>query len=303
MKEIIENGPVFQEAYDANLAHTYFNQVKEWLTTQTNAITSIDEQARAYGPAAVPFRTMLKFVESEQVINGLQHPVLCTLINPVYKETGRMQSRDKHPHGENSLVTKIECLKYFESVNPNFSGRIIIVDDECPEGSGSMAEDILVKYPNSPHQVHYLGKAIDEGDADLPIGLTYKNGSNRSVKGGAVLFGMRKALNHRTDGMHIIVDNDADLSVHPMQIGLLLKDIVSGRANAVAGSRREDDSVALIGGSRNRRGTLFIKIWQYFLPELAVNITDTNRAFKAFESSALEKILPKDQDLYFSLSD
>ncbi len=71
-----------------------------------------------------------------------------------------------------------------------------------------------------------------------------------------------------------------------------MKDIVEGKANVVAGSRREADSVSLIGGSRNQRGLLFISIWKYFLPQLAEIITDTNRAFKAFEHTTLEKILP-----------
>ena len=203
-----------------------------------------------------------------------------------------MQKREQHPHGENSLRTKIACIQYFESINPLFNGRIFVVDDGCPEGSGDMAENILSEYPKSPHKVFFLGKAIDENDIDLPVGITHKNGSNRSVKGGAVLFGMQKALNAPAEGVHIIVDNDADLSVHPMQLGLLVQDIVDGKTKAVAGSRREDDSVSLIGGSRDLRGNLFIQIWQHFLPQLAQKVTDTNRAFKAFESSILEKILP-----------
>ena len=137
-----------------------------------------------------------------------------------------------------------------------------------------------------------MDKAIDEKDPDIPPGLTHKTGKNRSVKGGAALYGMRKALKGTVNGIHILVDNDADLSVHPMQIGLLIRDIVDGKAKAVAGSRREEDSVALIGANRNKRGSLFIRIWQYFLPDLAKRITDTNRAFKAFDSEALKKILP-----------
>ena len=62
-------------------------------------------------------------------------------------------------------------------------------------------------------------------------------------------------------------------------------------AEAVAGSRRETDSAALIGGSRNARGRLFIQIWQYLLPELSNQIVDTNRAFKAFTSSGLQRII------------
>jgi len=202
-----------------------------------------------------------------------------------------MQKRSEHPHGENSIRVKIACMQFFESLNPLFQGRLYVVDDGCPNGSGNMAEEIMREYPNSAHKVFFLDRAIDDQDQDLPPGITHKSGSNRSVKGGAALFGMRKALKSDVEGLHVVVDNDADLSVHPMQLGLLLEDILDGSAKAVAGSRREIDSASLIGGGRNKRGNLFINIWQYFLPELAERITDTNRAFKAFESQALDKIL------------
>lgn len=285
---------MISEAIDVNTgeAHIYFGQVKEWFSNQVDGIQELDIKAQTFGNEALAFRTVLKFIESEKVISELNEDVFLTLINPVYKETGRLQRREEHPHGENSLRTKIACLNYFTSLNPKFKGRVLVVDDECPEGSGKMAQKILSEFPDSPHKVYFLGRAIDDNDTDLPPGLTHKNGSNRSVKGGAALFGMRKAVKDSFEGTHIIVDNDADLSVHPMQLGLLIEDIVEGKAKAVAGSRREEDSVSLIGESRNTRGGLFIKIWQHFLPQLAERITDTNRAFKGFESNALKRILP-----------
>ena len=294
MQSIIQQGPIIEEAYDANteIAHVYFNTIKEWVVKQAESIKELDIKAQRFGNEALAFRTMLKFLESERVISNLKENVTLTLINPVYKETGRMQRREQHPHGENSLRTKINTLQYFTSINPLFKGRVFVVDDGCPDGSGNMAENILAEYPDCPHKVFFLANAIDENDIDLPEGITHKNGSNRSVKGGAALFGMRKALETHAEGIHIIVDNDADLSIHPMQLGLLVEDIVNGKTKAVAGSRREEDSVSLIGGSRDLRGNLFIRIWQHFLPQLAEKITDTNRAFKAFESSALETILP-----------
>lgn len=294
MNSIIQLGPNIKEAFDANTptAHKYFNMVEEWITKQSESMEDLDHLAREYGSEALAFRIMLKFIKSKNVIQNLNVPVTLTLINPVYKETGRMQRREQHPHGENSLRTKIACLQFFESINPLFIGRIFVVDDGCPDGSGEMAESIITEYPGSPHKVFFLEKAITENDVDLPPGITHKNGPNRSVKGGAALFGMKKALKVPADGIHIVVDNDADLSVHPMQLGLLIQDIVDGKAKVVAGSRREEDSVSLIGGNRNQRGTLFIQIWQHLLPQLAHKIIDTNRAFKAFESSVLEKILP-----------
>lgn len=294
IKDIILMGPSIKEAYDMNTgsAHQYFNKVKQWISSNNEDISSLDLKAKEFGDEALAFRTVLKFIESESIIENLKEDVLLTLINPVYKEKGRMQRREEHPHGENSLRTKIAVLDYFESLNPRFKGQVIVVDDGCPEGSGKMAQDILEEFNDSSHKVYFLSEAIDNKDLDLPPGVTHKNGSNRSVKGGAALFGMRKALNQKTDGIHIIVDNDADLSVHPMQLGLLIKDIVDGKVKAVAGSRREKDSASLIGDSRNKRGGFFIQIWQYFLPQLAEQITDTNRAFKAFESDALREILP-----------
>ena len=294
MKTIIEKGPSINEAFDVNTAqaHAYFGEVKQWISSQNEGLINLDLKAKAFGDQSLAFRTILKFIESERIIADLKEDVYLTLINPVYKENGRMQRREDHPHGENSLRTKIACINYFHTVNPKFNGRVIVVDDECPEGSGEMAQKILTEFPDSLHEVYFLGRAIDDNDLDLPSGVTHKDGLNRSVKGGAALFGMKKALKKEVEGTHIIVDNDADLSVHPMQLGLLVKDIIEGNAAAVAGSRREEDSVSLIGASRNQRGGLFIQIWQHFLPQLAQQITDTNRAFKAFESKALEQILP-----------
>ena len=294
MKSIILQGPEIREAFDTNteIAKKYYNLVESWFNRQAESVEYLDQRARVYGDIALAFRTMLKFIESKNVISNLRENVTLTLINPVYKETGRMQKREQHPHGENSLRTKIACLDFFERINPLFKGRIFVVDDGCPDGSGEMARNIIAEYPSSSHKVFFLEKSIEENDKDLPYGITSKDGTNRSVKGGSVLLGMTKALSAKVEGLHIIVDNDSDLSVHPMQLGLLISDIVDGNAKVVAGSRREENSVSLIGRNRNQRGNLFINIWQHFLPQLAHKITDTNRAFKAFESSSLEQILP-----------
>jgi hypothetical protein len=193
----------------------------------------------------------------------------------------------------------MNALAYLESLNPGLSCRFFVIDDGCPDGSGEMAGRILEEnfseaVASGKARVYMLSEAIDANDPDLPAGLTHKDGNNRSVKGGAILLGMRKALNDGSDkGQHIIIDNDADLSTHPEQIGLVIEPILHKQAEAVAGSRRSDDSVALIGDSRNTRGMLFIGIIQRLLPEMGSRITDTNRAFKAFTSSGLQRIIDR----------
>lgn len=300
MNEILLRSPEVGEAYDATLPafNAYADEVATWFAGQGMSYAALDEAARdhAGGDRAFGFRIALKLAESRRLIGELDQPVTITLINPVYKETGRIQRRAEHPHGEDSIRCKAEILQGLEKLSEHLTCRLLVVDDECPDGSGKMAAEIFQSdYPDElssgKFDVLYLREAIDAGLPDVPPGLTHKDGANRSVKGGALLYGMRTAVKQEVDGLHILVDNDSDLSIHPAQLGLLIEPIVNGEAEAVAGSRRELDSVALIGGSRDTRGQLFIKIWQHLLPELAVTVVDTNRAFKAFTAGALEKIL------------
>ncbi len=295
----LSESPSVVEAYDTTRPdfEAYVDEIDAWYQRRPGTYSELDERARREGDAALSFRIALKIAESRRIVRELGTPITLTLLNPVYKETGRIQRREDHPHGEDSIRYKIRVLRGLESLNRHVTARLVVIDDECPNESGKMADGILSEYgedhASGKYQTLFLGEAIDSGDPELPPGLTHKDGARRSVKGGALLYGMRKALKGPTDGLHLLVDNDADLSIHPTQIGILIEDIVEGRAKAVAGSRREIDSVAVIGPSRNSRGHLFIQIWQHLLPELARAVTDTNRAFKAFESGALARILPR----------
>lgn len=302
-EHLIEKAPLITEAYDTSTQayRDYTSEVIAWFNHSSRGYPSIDAEAHI-GPLVgkeLGFCLALKIAESHRILRAITNPVTITLLNPVYKETARMSRREEHPHGEDSLRFKMAALERLETLNPMLSTRLFVIDDGCPDGSGKMAQAILNKdysesVSNGNARVLFLADAIKEGDPDLPPGITHKDGSNRSVKGGAVLYGMRKVLADDTvTGLHIIIDNDADLSVHPEQMGLLIEPILQGRAEAVAGSRRETDSAALIGGSRNARGRLFIQIWQFLLPELSNQIIDTNRAFKAFTSSGLQRIIDR----------
>ncbi|MCP4878350.1 MAG: hypothetical protein GY896_23090 [Gammaproteobacteria bacterium] len=301
MKSLIQKAPPITEAYDTSTPafQEYLGEVIAWFDNQDRVYALIDAEARMVAPAQkmLGFRLALKIAESYRILRAINEPMTITLLNPVYKETARMQRRENHPHGEDSIRFKMDALVHFEALNPKLSCRLFVIDDSCPHFSGETAQAILRQdFPEAvatgKARFYFLSKAIDDNDPDLPPGMTHKGGPNRSVKGGAVLLGIRKALaDSMVTGEHIIIDNDADLSIHPGQIGLLLEPILQGRAEAVAGSRREQDSVALIGGSRNARGHFFIKIWQHLLPELSKQIVDTNRAFKAFKSSGLRRII------------
>ena len=296
IEELADRSPDLTEAYDATRPEftRYAADIAAWFAAQDVSYEPLDATIRSSmdGTDSTGLRLALKLAESRRLIAALDSPVTVTLLNPVYKETGRMQRRSEHPHGENSLRTKVDALRELEGLSPDFHARFVVIDDECPNGSGRLARSILAEYDDPErYRVLFLGEAIDRADPDLPPGLTHKDGERRSVKGGSVLYGMRSSLRESVEGRHIVVDNDADLSVHPAQLGLLISDIVAGSAQVVAGSRREADSVATIGSGRNTRGQLFIEIWRHFLPQLAERVRDTNRAFKAFDANALEQII------------
>lgn len=293
---LIADSPPVVEAYDTSTDHfaAYVDRVEDELGGgRPPWLAELDEHAAAQSDSAIGFRIALKIIESRAAIRSLSEPVVVTLLNPVYRETGRLQPRDRHPHGEDSLRYKAAALDRITRLNPAVATRLVVIDDGCPDGSGEMAAEILGELPrwDDRHEVLFLEEARRRGDPDVPPDLTAKDGARRSVKGGAVLFGMRRSLRLDTDRRHVIVDNDADLSILPDQLGLLLRGIVDDGLGVVAGSRREPDSVALIGSSRATRGSLFISIWQHLLPELATMIVDTNRAFKAFDAAALARIV------------
>ena len=303
LQALCDRSPSIAEAYDTSTKAflDYQQEVTSWFGSQDDDYASVDEQARAFTEPdkVLGFRVALKIAESHRIVRALSEPLTITLINPVYKEITRMQTRQEHPHGEDSIRFKMKALQKLESLNPHLSCRFFVIDDSCPQASGDKARSILdadfhEAIASRVARVYMLSDAIDKHDPDMPAGLTHKDGANRSVKGGATLFGMRKALDdNHVEGRHIIIDNDADLSVHPEQIGLLIEPILNGQAESVAGSRRDDDSAALIGGSRDTRGRLFIQVMRHLLPELGKRINDTNRAFKAFNSQCLQRIIGK----------
>lgn len=293
---LIADSPPVGEAYDTSTDDfgAYVDRVEGELGgDRRQVLEELDGHVAAQSDDAIGLRIALKIIESRAAIRSLSEPVVVTLLNPVYRETGRLQPRERHPHGEDSVRYKAAALDRITRLNPSVTTRLVVIDDGCPDGSGELAAEILADLPDwdDRHEVLFLEVARERGDPDVPPGLTAKDGARRSVKGGAVLFGMRRALRLDTDRRHVIVDNDADLSILPDQLGLLLRGIVDDGLGVVAGSRREPDSVALIGASRATRGSLFIRLWQHLLPELATTIVDTNRAFKAFDAGALARII------------
>ncbi len=163
---------------------------------------------------------------------------------------------------------------------------MLVVDDGCPENSGKIAEKVLKeRYSENNVKVLYLQDAIDN-NLKIAKGLT---SADDSRKGGAVEYGMWYAA-ERNIKNHIIIYTDADLSTHLGQIGLLAEPLINEGKFAAVASRREDLSVVIKKGTRDKRGKLFIYLWKRMIRRLNY-ITDTQCGFKAFRADVVKKII------------
>ncbi len=239
------------------------------------------------GPKPVLALLVLKLARSRLKVQSVRERVTLSVVLAVYNEHTRIKTADEHPHGEDFLRRKVSQLETLFAGNPNFSWKLIVVDDGCPEGSGGIAQDIIESEGLHPHaEVVFLKDAIERG---TPVTRALSTTVD-SQKGGSVLLGMWHAATSPSQGRHIVIYTDADLSTHLGQTGLLIEPILNDSAEVAIASRREPQSVVVKQGTRNDRGKLFIYLWKRLLPVLG-EIIDTQCGFKAFRQEVLLDIL------------
>ena len=290
--------------------------VERTVQAEGSSLAALDETLRhvASRDSTVPIlatRTAIKILEGRHNADWINafleqqdKALTITLLQPVYHETPRMSARTpENPSGEDALTYKLWALDQLQRRCPRVHFRVLVIDDGC-DGWGQedrrsgVAAQVLIDtwkhaHPNSSItiKVLFLADAIAAKSPYIPPGLM---STRDSVKGGSVLFGMAYVTQEWTvpnQQLHVVVDSDADLSVHPDQIPSLIRPILEEGVSITAGSRRAVESVSLIGKARNSRGTLFIDVWQQLLPDLAKHITDTNRGFKAVAAEAVPTLL------------
>lgn len=139
--------------------------------------------------------------------------------------------------------------------------KMIVVDDNSPDGTGRIADDLLRVYPLSV--IHRSGK----------LGL-----------GSALIAGFKKAIQ---EGAEIIVTLDADFSHNPQDIPRLLEQIKNGYDLAI--------------GSRKIKGGNIIgwNLWRKFCSTgamrfsrllLGIKTYDVTTNFRCYKTKALEAI-------------
>ena len=173
------------------------------------------------------------------------------------------------------MKTTVVIPTYNEAENlPNIVGEllslgidslhILIVDDNSPDGTGEVADELAGRYPHCLHVIH----------REKPMGL-----------GTAYIAGFRYALAHGAD---YIIQMDADFSHSPSYIPQFLEKIVD--YDVVVGSRYVE------GGRLDERwgfGRYLLSWWAnsiYTRLILGVKVRDATAGFKCWRREALEGI-------------
>ncbi|QRN82100.1 polyprenol monophosphomannose synthase [Chloroflexota bacterium] len=141
--------------------------------------------------------------------------------------------------------------------------NLLIVDDNSPDGTGAVADQLAGEYPNQVSVLHRQGK---EG-----LGKAYIQGFKQALDQGAEVIGMM----------------DADLSHPPDRLPALLDAL--DEADVVIGSRYTP------GGSVDKTWPLFRKFLSWFgntyaRTILGLPIKDTTGGFRLWRREALEAI-------------
>ncbi|MBX2998054.1 MAG: polyprenol monophosphomannose synthase [Caldilineaceae bacterium] len=144
--------------------------------------------------------------------------------------------------------------------------RVLIVDDNSPDGTGRLADELAARY-NQSHQgrmtvIHRTGKA----------GL-----------GTAYVAGMQRAL---ADGAEFVVQMDADLSHSPAYIPQMLGVILATGADVIIGSRYVPGGSLDEGWSWWRQLlSWWANLYSRFV--LHIRVRDMTAGFKLWRSEAL----------------
>jgi dolichol-phosphate mannosyltransferase len=144
--------------------------------------------------------------------------------------------------------------------------RILVVDDNSPDGTGRIAEELADKYGRD--RIEVMHRAVKDG-----LGRAYTTGMSRALAAGA----------------EFVVQMDSDLSHGPQYLPQLLGTLLSTDADVVIGSRY------VTGASIDAEWPLHRKMLSgfanaYVRALLQMAIRDATAGYKLWRASALKAI-------------
>lgn len=170
-----------------------------------------------------------------------------------------------------NLPAMVSALFALPMSEQNVELRLLIVDDNSPDGTGQLAEQWVSDY-------------FDSAAGRSRIDVIHRVG--KEGLGTAYLAGFTRAL---ADGADYIIQMDADFSHSPHYIPQMLEILQSMEADVVVGSRYVSGGSLDEGWGQWRR---FISRWANFYSRsiLGLRIQDMTAGFKLWKRSALQGI-------------
>lgn len=233
------------------------------------------------------FKMAAMLFSSRKFMLSVRKRINVAVVFAMWGEQNRLlPASPENPNGEDSLRTKIMQLDWATRDTP-ISWSLYSVDDGCPNESGKIAQNIAGEY-DSGKQIHILFLADHLPAADGP--LQNLPSAEDSRKAGAIILGCRQAID---DGADVVIYTDADNSVHLGQIGLLLEPYANQGFKVVLGNRKHPESVLVKDAARWGIGIKNLRHMQRMAGHeiFSRNISDTQAAFKLYESGLLRKII------------
>ncbi len=178
-------------------------------------------------------------------------PGQLTVVVPTYNEVSNLEE----------LVNAL-----FDLPIPNL--RLVIVDDNSPDGTGALADELARRYNRVQTRMTVIQRPSKGG-----LGTAY-------------IAGFRRAL---ADGADFVVQMDADFSHNPAYIVQMLGVMRATGMDAVIGSRY------VPGGTLDKQWSLWRKLlsrWANFYCStvLKIRVRDLTTGFKLWQRSALQEI-------------
>jgi len=232
------------------------------------------------------FKLAVKLVESRRYTLSIAKPVQVGIVFAMWGEHNRLKEKtSNNPHGENSLLMKINQLNWITKGTP-IDWILYPVDDGCPHHSAAIAKEVIDGHPDAERvKILELSDVVPSEHGSLK-NLKHVDDSR---KGGAIVYGCEKALEDKAD---CVIYTDADNSVHLGQLGLLLKPFIDDNYQVVLGNRKHPDSILVKQEERWGVGIKTLRHMQRMIGKqiFEKGIKDTQAAFKLYGREVLTKI-------------
>lgn len=239
--------------------------------------------------SAPAFTDLIEKVAASKIAVKDLDGVRIAIVLSMWNEASRLPMRgEKHPIGENCLVSKLEALDWlFRGVNVDW--HLFAVDDGCPVGSGDIAWHIA---QSSGWSDKVTVLKLAEG---FPYEFAPLNGIQsavESVKGGAIALGGLTAVQK---GYDYIAFTDCDNSVHLGQIGNLISPAIATKADLVCGERVSGKSVFFWHPDRSseNKSTYIIYHIRKLLMNRKLAISDISSPFKLFRAEYFQSVFKR----------